>query len=155
MITKTNIIDDLPQGPYDESSVFEWTVDEMSVKLSLADLDRLGCLFERAELKPHAGVQMNVDPTGLGKKLSYLGETLAIIEEDKEGGRTVLRSSPPSADDTYTYFFELVLDRNEGLSLVRHAYDRVGRERKMIPTPLTTHALGRLIDDLKNLASGN
>jgi len=155
MITKTNIVDNLPHGPYGGSPVFEWTVNEMSIKLSLADLDRLGCLLEKAELKPAAGVQMNIDAAGLGKRLSYLGEILAIIEEDKEGGRTVLRSSPPSADDTYTYFFELVLDRNEGLSLVRHAYDRVGRERKMIPAPLTTHALGRLVDDLKRLASGN
>ena len=155
MITTTITADNIPQGPYDGSLVFEWTVNEMSIKLSLSDLDRLGCLFERAELKPDAGVQMNIDPAVLGQRLSYLGETLAIIEQDMAGGRTVLRSSPPSADDTYTYFFELVLDRNEGLSLARHAYDRIGRERKMIAAPLTTHALGLLIGDLKRLASGN
>ncbi len=155
MIAKTNIVDNLPQGPYGGSSVFEWTLNEMCIRLSLADLDRLGCLLEKAELKPAAGVHLDVDPAGLGQRLSYLGEILAIIEQDKKEGRAVLRSSPPSADDTCTYFFELVLDRNEGLSLARYAYDRVGRERKMMAAPLTTHALGRLIDDLKSLASGN
>jgi hypothetical protein len=153
MIARTDIDDNLPQGPCGGRSVLEWTVNETRIRLSLADLDRLGCLLEKAELKPAPGVHLHIDAADLGQRLSYLGEILAIIEHDKKEGRAVLRSSPPSTDDTHTYFFELVVDRNEGLSLARHAYDRVRQERKMVAAPLTTYALGRLIHDLKKLAS--
>jgi hypothetical protein len=127
----------------------------MCISLRLADLDRLGCLLENAELKPAPGSRLNVDPAGLAQKLSCLGETLVIIEQEKEEGRAVLRSSPPSVDDTRIDFFELVVDRDEGLSLARYTYDRAGEGRKMIAAPLTTQALGRLMGELKMLASGN
>jgi hypothetical protein len=155
MIARRDVVDDLPEVPHGGSSVLEWTVNEVCIRMSLADLDRLGCLLEKVELKPAAGVHLHIDPAGLGQRLSYLGEILTIIEQDKEEGRAVLRSSPPLTDDTHTYFFELVLDRNEGLSIARHAYDRVRQEQKMIAAPLTTYALGRLIHDLKRLAAGN
>ena len=154
MIARRSIVDSLPEGPHGGSSVLEWTVNEICIRMSLADLDRLGCLLEKVELTPAEGVHLHIDPADLGQRLSYLGETLAIIEQEQEEGRALLRSSPPLTDETHTYFFELVLDRNEGLSLTRHAYDRVTQEQKMIDAPLTTYALGRLIHDLKKLASG-
>jgi len=153
MITGANVVHELPLGPYHGSSVFEWTVNKVRVRLTLADLDRLGCLLEKAEVRPATGVHLNIDPEYLGQRFGYLGEMLAIIEQERGEGRAVLRSSPPSVDNAHTYFFELVLDREEGLSLARHAYDHVRRERKMIAAPMTTDALGRLIDDLKRLAA--
>ena len=152
MIIPIHGVDELPQGPYAGSSVFVWTADEMRISLRLGDLDRLGCLFESVELKPIPGARLDVDPYSLGQKLGYLGEPLVVIEQAKEQGRAMLRSSPPSVDATHNYFFELTVDRDEGLSLIRYAYDRIGRERKMIAAPLTTHALGQLIDDLKRLS---
>jgi hypothetical protein len=156
MIARANgVVDDLPQGPYPGSSVFEWTVNGMCISLRLADLDRLGCLLENAGLKPASGVRLNVDPASLAQKFSYLGERLVIVEQEKEEGRAILRSNPPSMDAAGIYFFEMVVDRDEGLSLARYVYDRLGEGRKMIAAPLTTHALGRLIGELRTLASGN
>jgi|OpeIllAssembly_1097287.scaffolds.fasta_scaffold854814_1 hypothetical protein len=146
--------DRLPQGPYNGSREVEWTVNGMHISLRLADLDRLGCLLEKVVLKPTAHSPLDFDPASLGQRFRYLGETLAIIEQENEEGRVILRSSPPSEDVTHIYFFELVVDRNEGLSLARYAYNRGDPERKMISAPLTTHALGCLVGDLERFAVG-
>ncbi len=153
MVAKPDILDELPQGPYTGSSVVEWTNDQVRISVRLADCDRLGCMLVRLDVKPAPGARLQVDPESLAQKLGYLGETLVIIEQAKDLGRAVLRSSPPEEDSTHIYFFELVVDCDEGLSLVRYAYDRARRERNTITAPLTIHLLGRLIEDLKALVA--
>jgi hypothetical protein len=46
----------------------------------------------------------------------------------------------------------MVLDRSEGLSLVRYAYDGVRGERLTVSAPLTMSTLVRLLTDLMDLA---
>ena len=127
-------------------------VDGLQVRLKLADWDRLGCLLERLEIKHARGDSLGLDPACIAEKVTYLGEALAVIEAEEDGKKTILRSAPPRKDGELVCFFEMVLDRSEGLSMVRYANDRVRGERLTVPAPLTISTLDRLLTDLMALA---
>jgi hypothetical protein len=127
-------------------------VGGLQVRLKLADWDRLGCLLERLEITHARGGTLGLDPARIEAKVTYLGEPLAVIEAEEDGGKTILRSAPPRRDGEEVCFFEMVLDRSEGLSLVRYAYDRLRKERLTVPAPLTISTLDRLLTDLVELA---
>ena len=125
---------------------------DLQVRLKLADRDRLGCLLERLEIKHSQGDPLGLDPARIAGKVTYLGEALAVIETEENGKKAILRSAPPRTDGEVICFFEMVLDRSEGLSLVRYAYDRIRGERLTVPAPLTISTLDRLLTDLVELA---
>jgi len=127
-------------------------VGDLQVRLKLADRDRLGCLLERLEIKQAQGNPLGLDPTRIARKVTYLGEALAVIEVEEGGEKAILRSAPPRTDEEWISFFEMVLDRTEGLSLVRYAYDRVRGERLTVPAALTISTLDRLLTDLIDIA---
>jgi hypothetical protein len=127
-------------------------VGDLRVRLKLADWDRLGCLLERLEIKHAQGGPLGLDPARIEGKVTYLGEALAVIEAEEDGKKAILRSAPPRRDGEVVCFFEMVLDRLEGLSLVRYAYDRVRGERLIVPAPLSISTLDRLLTDLIDLA---
>ena len=127
-------------------------VGDLQVRMKLADRDRLGCLLERLEIKHARGNPLGLDPTRIAGRVTYLGEALAVIETEENGKKAILRSAPPRTDGEAVCFFEMVLDRSEGLSLVRYAYDRVRKERLTVPAPLTISTLDRLLTDLIGLA---
>jgi hypothetical protein len=127
-------------------------VGDLQVRLQLADWDRLGCLLERLEIKHAQGDSLGLDPARIAGKVTYLGEALAVIEAEVNGKKAILRSAPPRTEGELVCFFEMVLDRSEGLSLVRYAYDRLRKERLTVPAPLTISTLDRLLTDLVDLA---
>ena len=126
-------------------------VGGLQVRLKLSDWDRLGCLLERLEIRNPRGGTFGLDAARIEAKVTYLGEPLAVIEAE-DGKKTILRSAPPRRDGEEVGFFEMVLDRSEGLSLVRYAFDRVRGERSITPAPLTISTLDRLLTDLLALA---
>jgi hypothetical protein len=127
-------------------------VGDLQVRLQLADWDRLGCLLERLEIKHAPGGSLGLDPARIAGKVTYLGEALAVIEAEENGKKAILRSAPPRTEGELVCFFEMVLDRSEGLSLVRYTYDRLRKERLTVPAPLTISTLDRLLTDLMDLA---
>ena len=127
-------------------------VGDLQVRLKLSDRDRLGCLLERLEIKHAQGNPLGLDPARIAGKVTYLGEALAVIEAEENGKKAILRSAPPRTEGELVCFFEMVLDRSEGLSLVRYAYDRLRKERLTVPAPLTISTLDRLLTDLVDLA---
>jgi len=147
------LFDEFPQGPLGEARLIEWAVDEARIRLNLADIDRLGCLLDRAELKPAPASELIIEPKSLESTFTYLGESLVLIEHAQDEGKAILRSRPPLLEGSQIQYYELVVDRSEGLSLTRYAYDSVACQRTPVAAPLTMHALGRLIDDLKRLAA--
>ncbi len=144
----------LDQAPRGEGGVIQVGEGDVEVHLRLADWDRLGCLLERVELRHSRGLPLRITPAAVAETVTYLGEALRVIETEEATGRTILRSAPPSRWEGNIAFFELLLDRAQGLSLTRYAYDRQREERQAIPAPLTRHALERLVDDLLALAAG-
>jgi len=147
-----HIISQMRRSLSEPDGEIQATVGGLRVRLKLADWDRLGCLLERLEIKHAQGDSLGLDPVRIEGKVTYLGEALTVIEAERDGKKTILRSAPPRKDGEMVCFFEMVLDRSEGLSLVRYAYNRVQRERLTVPAPLSISTLDRLLTDLIDLA---
>jgi len=147
-----HIINQIPKVLSGPDGEIQAKVGDLQVRMKLADRDRLGCLLERLEIKHSQGDSLGLDPIRIAGKVTYLGEALAVIETEENGKKAILRSAPPRTDGEAICFFEMVLDRSEGLSLVRYAYDRIRGERLAVPAPLTISTLDRLLTDLIDLA---
>ena len=147
-----HIISQMRRSLSEPDGEIQATVGGLRVRLKLADWDRLGCLLERLEIKHAQQGFLGLDPARIAEKVTYLGEALAVIEAEEDGKKAILRSAPPSRDGEVVYFFEMVLDRSEGLSLVRYACDRARGDRLAVPAPLTISTLDRLLTDLLALA---
>jgi hypothetical protein len=147
-----HIIDQIQRILSSPDEEIQAKVGDLRVGLKLADRDRLGCLLEKLEIKHAQGNPLGLDPPRIAGKVTYLGEALAVIEVEGSGEKAILRSAPPRKDGELVSFFEMVLDRSEGISLVRYVYDRIRGERLAVPAPLTISTLVRLLTDLIDLA---
>ena len=148
-VTRTDrLIQQLKEHPPDRSGEIRLTDGGLEIRVQLADWDRLGCLLEGLEMQHAQTVRRACDPLHIVDKVTYLGETLKLIEVDADGGRAILRSFPPCVCGGSVSFFELVLDRTRGLSLTRQTFDRQQGERRRVAAPLTRHVLERLLVDL-------
>ena len=125
------------------------------VGVKLTDWDRLGCLLTRLDLKHTDGRPFTLDPARIEEEITYLGERLKVIETEQRQGRTILRSALPRNDQTLISFFEMTLDRDDGVSMIRWAYNRTAGERVSTPAPLTRDSLERLLADLIELIQEN
>ena len=149
-----HIIAQLATHPLGRSGEIRVADGGLEVRLEVADWDRLGCLLEAVEVRSARGVPLVCDPTRVAETVSYLGETLQVIEAVNDEGRALLRSVPPSTGSGSVSFFEMALDRLSGVwSLRRYAADRQTGERRRVAAPLTRHVVERLVVDLMDLAA--
>lgn len=153
MTRAERLISQLKKEPLERSGEIRFTEGDLRVRLTHTDWDRLGCLLECFELQDTRSVRRAIEPVRIAEKITYLGETLKLIEADEGKGRAILRSAPPCAREGGVSFFEVVVDRVRGLSLTRQNFDRQRGERHRIPAPLTRHALERLLIDLVDVVS--
>jgi hypothetical protein len=151
MQTATRITDQLLNASSERPAEVESLCGDYRVGVRLADWDRLGCLLDGLEMRHCRGEPLPIDPARAAARISYLGETLEIIEIEEAEGRAVLRSNPPRTEEARISFFEMVLDRGEGLSLTRYVYDRQRSERSPVPASITRETLERLLQDLNAL----
>jgi hypothetical protein len=147
------IIQQLATHPTGCAGEIQLSAGDLTVRLHLADWDRLGCLLESLDVQSAQGAPLVFDPIRITERVTYLGETLEVIEVISGAGWALLRSAPPCTRDGTVSFFEMILDRQHGLSLTRYAVDRERGERTRVSAPLTRHALERLLADLLELAS--
>lgn len=148
MASAEHIIEQLQNGPSGQAEEILAADGDVQVRLQLADRDRLGCLVEKLEMKGTNGHPLELDPVRIEKEMTYLGEPLRIIEMEKYFGKAILRSFPPRMENGTVSFFEVVINRSNGLSLTRQAYDRHLRKRSPIPIAFTRETLERLLADL-------
>ena len=148
----TNQLHRIPSGQAVEIQTVE---GNLRIEVKFSDWDRLGYLLNRIDVEHSQGDPLAFDPGRIEDQVTYLGERLEIIETEGNLGRSILRSAPPRIDGEVISFFEMVLDRAKGLSLVRYEYDRHRRERTLVPSHLTRDTLERLLVDLIQLAREN
>jgi len=146
------IMDQLGKWPAGQGGEFRTAEGNLEVRVKMSETDRPGCLLETLELKNASG-SFCLDPIRVEKEVNYLGEPLKIVELKKFQGRAILRSFPPRTENGTVSFFEMVIDRTDGLSLERLAYNRNLRTRSQTPALLTRDTLERLLADLVSLAS--
>jgi hypothetical protein len=129
--------------------------DGMTVEAELAAVDSLGCLVRevRAEVPKLATASFDVLKTwgeALSRRLSYLLETLALLEADEEHGQVLIRSNPPDRQGSATAYYEVLL-RQDGpgrFALRRFETQRGVGGRSPVDMHLTHQVLKRLARDL-------
>ncbi len=144
----------LEHGPAGGGGAIHAGDRDVEVRVRLADWDRLGCLLERLELQHTKGQPLRIAPPAIADTITYLGESLRVIETEEARGRAILRSGRPIVRGGKPEYFEVILDPTPGLTLSRYAYDSERGERVAIAAPLTRQALERLVEDLLSLAAG-
>ena len=147
-----NIMEQLQKAPPDQVAEIRASDENLRLELKLADWGRLGCLLARFDVEHTQKGRLRIDPVRISEKISYLEESLEIIENEGREGRTILRSAPPRVDGDVIRYFEIVLDGSTRLSLVRYRYDHQTEERTPDPAPLARDTLERLVDDLITMA---
>jgi len=150
-----NLVKQLQNWPAGQAGEFLASEGEVQVSVKMADSDRLGCLLEKVEMKGNGGHPLILDPIRVENEVTYLGEPLKIVEMEKSRGKALLRSFPPRRENGTVFFFELVIDPSEGLTLHRYAYDRILGTRSLTPVPMTRDTLERFLADLVSWASTN
>jgi hypothetical protein len=145
----------LQKAPLDQASLVQASYGELRMEVKLTDWNRLGCLLDKLNLEANHGRKLNYHPARIETRVNYLDERLAVIENEGEAGRVILRSKPPRLDGDVCSFFEMVLNQGKALSLVRYKHDPQRRERVRVPAPLSRDTLDRLIRDLVELTLEN
>ena len=146
------IMDQLGKWPAGQGGEFRAAEGDLQVRVKMSEAGRMGCLLETLELKSTSG-SFSVDPIRIEKEVNYLDEPLKIVELKKYEGRAILRSFPPRTVNGMVSFFEMIIDRTDGLSLGRVAHNRKLGTRSPTPALLTRDTLERLLADLMILAS--
>ena len=146
------IMDQLGKCPAGQGGEFRAAEGDLQVRVKMSQADCPAFRLVTLELKSTSGL-LSLDPIRVEKEVNYLAEPLKIVELKKHQGSAILRSFPPRTENGTVSFFEMVIDRTDGLSLGRLAYNRNLRTRSQTPALLTRDTLERLLSDLLSLAS--
>ena len=129
--------------------------DGMTIEAELAAVDKFGCLVRevRAEAPKLAGASYDVLKAwgeALSRRISYLLETLGLLEADEEHGNVLIRSNPPDRQGSATAYYEVLL-RQDGpgrFSLRRYESQKGAPGRTPADMHVTHEVLKRLFRDL-------
>jgi len=139
--------------------VIQMEEGDIQINLEVGDLDRLGCMLHKFEIKkqgeglgdPDRAGRLKAQGDRITQKVSYLLEPLRVIEWDKSAPFVQIRSFPPRGDNDFVEFYELLLEgKGDGTLITLARYRNVKGERGLEPRPilLTREVLERLLDDL-------
>jgi len=84
----------------------------------------------------------------LAGRVTYLMESLKLLEVDAEGGEAQIRSQNPTARAEQRGYYEVRLSRQGTLRMERFVVDETTRQRRPTPCQLTREVLERLADDI-------
>ncbi len=154
-VSAKRIINQLQNIPSGEAGVFQAFEGNLRITIKFTDRDRLGFLIKKLDVGHSRDGPLALGPGLIEGQVTYLGERLQVIETEANRGISILRSAPPRIEGEVISFFEMVLDRAKGLSLVRYEYDRRRGERTSVPLSFTRDTLERLLVDLIELAREN
>lgn len=129
--------------------------DGMVIEAELAAVDSVGCrvVEVRAEVPKLANASFDVLKTwgeALSRRISYLLETLSLLEADEEHGEVLIRSNPPDRQGSATAYYEVLL-RQDGpgrFALRRFEAQKGISGRTKTEMQLTHEVLKRLARDL-------
>lgn len=125
------------------------------LEMEISDADRLGILATKTHVTAGPGAAddqvLATQADEMIRRVTYLQESLALIELDRRRCRAVLRSANPRvAGDTLDYY-EAVLESGRSATLRRYRYERGRRARRPIAANLSTETAARLAGDLLDI----
>ncbi|MCA9227948.1 MAG: hypothetical protein KDA47_20145 [Planctomycetales bacterium] len=125
----------------------------------VSQADSIGCAVDRLRWRTDQLNNATADrlrQTGqrFADRARYLLEPLAPVECDAEAGVLRMRSAPPSRDESGSRYYEVDVQRDEGVIFSRYAA-RPGQPRESAPAHFTRETLGRLADDIIESTRGD
>lgn len=127
--------------------------DGHQLALELTAAGPVGLAFDRLEYaaadrseRPPEALRAWADR--LTARVTYLMESLTVLEHDRDRGTLEVRSQSPSRRNDRRTYYEAWLRRDGTLTLGRVSYDEATRARAPIPCQMTVEVLERLADDL-------
>lgn len=129
--------------------------DGMTIEAELSAVDKVGCLAHeiRATVPKLAGASYDVLKAwgeALSRRVSYLLETLGLLEADEDHGNVLIRSNPPDRQGSATTYYEVLL-RQDGpgrFTLRRYEAKKGASGRTGADMHVTHEVLKRLFRDL-------
>jgi hypothetical protein len=122
-----------------------------TLRLRVADADRLGVLLDEAELAregPAEPGDLERQAKGLHEELRSYGERMALLEIEEARGRAILRSATPLLLPEAIEYDEAELEGGRRVVVRRYRFDRPSGERRPVPANLGAEALPRLAREL-------
>jgi len=148
-------LDAFATSNYCGAGMLELQQDDCNLRCRVLSTDRLACEIESIQLLSNKlAVLGNDDLEVLAERLtdriSYLEESLTVVEKDVVAVASQLRSTSPLVVEGTKSYFELMVGRN-GMLLQRYEKS-AGNQRQTIPAVLTRAIIGRLCADLMELS---
>lgn len=156
MALESNIRDQVQQALASSASAIAgpllivWAGGE--VRVHCTDRNRLGCeLTEMSvtatSLISRSAAELTELGTRLATRIHYLVEPLAVQEVDEATRSVQIRSTPPQREAKSIRYFEVMLEANSGLRLVRYE-KQSGQPRQMIPALVSSDVLQKICLDV-------
>ena len=130
-------------------------LDQVSLAAHFSSVDRLACAAESIvaaspRLRGLTGAQLRELADRLSDRLSYLEESLVVVEIDPVAPEIQLRSKSPRQDEETRTYFEVQVGQ-QGIAL-RRFEKRTGDARRGIAAVLSRDVFCRLCVDLVSAA---
>ncbi len=122
------------------------------VRVHCTDRNRLGCELTEmsvtaASLLSRSTAELTELGTELATRIHYLVEPLAVQEVDPQARSVQIRSTPPERDAKTVRYFEVMLEANSGLRLIRYE-KQPGQPRQSIPALVSADVLQKICLDV-------
>lgn len=122
------------------------------VRIVCTDRNRLGCELTEmsvlaASLRNRSAVELTELGTQLATRIHYLVEPLSVREVDAETRSVQIRSDPPQREAKTVRYFEVLLEANSGLRLVRYE-KQPDQPRQTIPALVSADVLQKICLDV-------
>lgn len=132
--------------------------DGLQLDVTITDADRLSYQIEslslqKTEKEGSVLARVKLQAAQLEQQITYLLEDIALIELDRLACRAQLKSRVPRHEGDSIYYYELLLDQGDALSLVRTRYDKDSGTKTTIPMTLTGEVVERLLNDTGKILS--
>ena len=134
----------------DQPLMVAWRNGQIEVTAEVCAYDGLGVSVHALTVQgDRSDVPLEGLATIISERVTYLWESLALIELDRE--QVQMRSAPPLAEGKTIAFYEGQLTRQAGssrLHLIRCRHQTGEARRTRIPITLTHETFRRLVNDL-------
>ncbi len=137
------------------AGMIELSDGERKLRCRVLSTDRLACEIESIQVhSPELNVlnaeSLDALSVQLSDRISYLEESLTLVEKDAIAIEAQLRSTRPMLAEGAKNYFELIVGRN-GVLLQRYQKS-VGNQRTTVPAVLSRATVCRLCSDLLDLS---
>jgi hypothetical protein len=148
-------IDNLPETGQDSGRMIEETNDGLRLRVEIEDFDKFSCLVKtlgvtRLQAPPNMPLTELLlrQARDIERRISYLLENFRLVEVDEFNVLAQVRSVAPYKKNGDTFYYELLLQHGNSVTLTRYRKSATAEKREAVPFHLTPETFERLVDDL-------